>query len=485
MDPKIGSGTPHDSPDLALVTDDREWIERIRGSNVRALETLFGMHVCELTAFAFRYVQSYDATLGIVYEVFVRLWRGRHSWAFHGSVRGNLFAATHRVALEELHRTHNESRWHAGLPTAAAGNGNDSDLSRASNPQEDVYVVIQSAIARLPAVTRTVGFMRWADRLTRAEIATVLGSNARTVYTQITPASRAMRRRLASANWTVGTRASKSTLRDPSEGVDPFPMIDPDRIECYLAGESLPAEEAQLRRDVSAAGGDPAALDAMESAWFGPGRIIAEVVDQDGAWGALSRRLSLPRVRGGELRRRWRPVPDVLAALAVMRTPADSSSQPAPAAVAATANGAGAQTGAAREGAKGRMIARLGNGMSILGRLRRSMSRQMPGVVERVARTSNALLKTRAVRTTAIVVGGLALTAVVWAFAWRQAQAASDAGRGKPAESARVRGAAPQTRMRVAGQPAITPAPDRRASTRAQPGGRARDLMPLSAAAKD
>src|SRR5579862_6584482 len=138
MDPDIGGSTAHDGPDSAAVVDDREWIDRIRSGSARALETLFRSHASELTAFAFRYVQSYDAAVRVVRDVFTRLWRGRHSWAFHGSVRGNLFASAHRVALEELHRTHSEARWHAGLPTAAThAKGALDDDSGGGNGQED------------------------------------------------------------------------------------------------------------------------------------------------------------------------------------------------------------------------------------------------------------------------------------------------------------------------------------------------------------
>src|SRR6185312_2399172 len=55
------------------------------------------------------------------------------------------------------------------------------------------------------------------------------------------------------------------------------------------------SEEAQLRRDVAAAGGEPEALDAMESAWCGPGRIMEDLVDVDAAWHSLARRLTLPQ----------------------------------------------------------------------------------------------------------------------------------------------------------------------------------------------
>jgi|GEM_PF-3077410 len=281
---------------LALVTDDRDWIERIRGGNPRALELLFRTHLRPLTAFAYRYVQSREASIAVVQEVFARLWRGRHSWAFHGSVRGNLFASAHRAALESLHRMRNEARWHAGLPmperTDAASSGSGSDAG--ARTRRDWEAAVGAAIARLPARARTAGYMRWGDRLTRAEVATVLGLNVRTVHTQITPASRAMRKRLAPLTESLDLRPAHSTLRDAGENADAFPTIDPDRLEYYLAGECLPAEEAALRREIVMAGGDAIALDIICSVWTATRRDVEEWVDEDRAWRALARRMSLP-----------------------------------------------------------------------------------------------------------------------------------------------------------------------------------------------
>jgi len=445
------------------MTDDREWIDRIRGGSPRALESLFRTHARGLTAFAFRYVQSYDAAARVVDEVFARLWRGRHSWAFHGSVRGNLYASTHRVSLEELKRTRSEARWHAGLPVTDPPpvDPDQSAAGMVSIGPSDLHAVMHDTIARLPAVTRTVAFMRWADRLTREEIATVMGSNARTVHTQITPASRAMRKRLAPTNWVVEKR-SLSTLRDAGEGVDPFPMIDPDRIERYLAGEGNPSETEELCREVTSAGGDPSALEAMESAWYGPGRIIADVVDPDSGWKSLSGKLSFGRALGTQKSggRSWRPsLPDAAAAMAMVRAAADAGRRRAGAIttqaltlkmrVNAARSSAQPATGERKEASHDAvaMRAREAIGMAVestVNALRRAAEVGVQAV-EALASYVGA----RVIRATAIVVLGLALTASVWALLSKHAMAASAAGASGPPHPARVHtspnAAAPRT----------------------------------------
>ncbi len=287
---------PSRAAPLVLVPEDREWIERVRGGNQPAFESLFRLYVRPLTAFAHRYVQSLGAAQSVVGEVFARLWRGRHSWAFHGTVRGNLFASAHRVALEALHRTHRESRWHAGLPPE--GPSYIPDLDRVNTDDgvaaEELEASVTVAIARLPGRSRVVAYMRWTDHLTRAEIATVLGMNVRTVHSQITPSAQAMRRRLGSPYDMINAWSTAPATREAIEGSERFTTIDPERIEGYLAGECIPAEQASLELDVVEAKGEPRALEAMRAAWAAPRLVVERLVNEDDAWRTLARRLEMP-----------------------------------------------------------------------------------------------------------------------------------------------------------------------------------------------
>ena len=73
VDSRSGRGVSPSGSGLVLVTEDREWLDRIRGGNQAALEVLFRTHVRALTAFAHRYVQSLSGAQEVVQEVFVRL----------------------------------------------------------------------------------------------------------------------------------------------------------------------------------------------------------------------------------------------------------------------------------------------------------------------------------------------------------------------------------------------------------------------------
>lgn len=296
IEPAVELGAPNRGAPLALVPEDRDWIERIRGGNQPAFESLFRLYVRPLTAFAHRYVQSLSAAQSVVDDVFARLWQGRHSWAFHGTVRGNLFASTHRVALEVLNRTHRESRWHAGLPPDGPTFVPDPMRmpidDRVSVKELEASVTV--AIARLPGRARVVAFMRWSDQLTRAEIATVLGMNVRTVHTQLTPSAQAMRRRLGSPYDIINAWSTAPMTREAVEGSERFTTIDPERIELYLAGECIPAEAASLELDVVGAAGEPQALEAMRTAWATPRHVVERLVNEEEAWRTLARRVSMP-----------------------------------------------------------------------------------------------------------------------------------------------------------------------------------------------
>ena len=293
--PAAEPAAPTSGAVLVLVPEDREWIERVRGGNQPAFESLFRLYVRPLTAFAHRYVQSLSTAQSVVDEVFVRLWKGRHSWAFHGTVRGNLFSSAHRVALEALNRTHRESRWHAGLPPE--GPAYVPDLDRVNTDDgvgtDELEASATVGIARLPGRSRVVAYMRWTDHLTRAEIATVLGMNVRTIHSQITPSAQAMRRRLGSPHDMINAWSTAPTTREAVEGSERFTAIDSERIELYLAGECIPAEQASLELDVVAAKGEPHALEAMRSAWAAPRIVVERLVNEDTAWRTLARRLEM------------------------------------------------------------------------------------------------------------------------------------------------------------------------------------------------
>ena len=144
-------------------------------------------------------------------------------------------------------------------------------------------------IARLPGRSRVVAYMRWTDHLTRAEIATVLGMNVRTVHSQIMPSAQAMRRRALSPYDMINAWSTAPTTREAVEGSERFTTIDPERIQCTSPGECIPAEQASLELDVVEAKGEPRALEAMRRVGR-PASRGGAAREEDEAWRTLARR---------------------------------------------------------------------------------------------------------------------------------------------------------------------------------------------------
>ncbi len=55
----------------------------------------------------------------------------------------------------------------------------------------------------------------------------------------------------------INAWSTAPATREAIEGSERFTTIDPERIEMYLAGECIPAEQASLELDVVDAKGEP------------------------------------------------------------------------------------------------------------------------------------------------------------------------------------------------------------------------------------
>jgi hypothetical protein len=91
----------------------------------------------------------------------------------------------------------------------------------------------------------------------------------------------------------INAWSTAPATREAVEGSERFTTIDPERIEVYLAGECIPAEQAALELDVVEAKGEPRALEAMRAAWAAPRLVVERHVNEDEAWRTLARRLEI------------------------------------------------------------------------------------------------------------------------------------------------------------------------------------------------
>jgi len=170
-----------------VVTHERELVERMRGGDVGAYETVFRSLVPRLCDYAFRYVESRDEAEDVVQTVFAKVWDNRKELRIHGTLTQFLYLAVRNLAIDRLRRTTLERRWNDRVtrgdiegPGPRALSDPEADLERAER-----HAAIELALSELPARRRRVCVLRWQEGLPYAEIADRLGIAEQTVKNQL------------------------------------------------------------------------------------------------------------------------------------------------------------------------------------------------------------------------------------------------------------------------------------------------------------
>lgn len=180
---------------------DQRWVERIREGDRAAFEALFRAYVEKLCAFAERYVRSSETAQDIVQEVFLRVWKRRHSLRAQGSIKSYLYTAVRHQALDHLKHRQVVAR-HAEQAQALDAQIREQETVASPAPMEhlchkELSEAIREAIEQLPERRRLVFVLSREHGLTYKEIAHTLGISVSTVETQMRRAFKALRRSLA------------------------------------------------------------------------------------------------------------------------------------------------------------------------------------------------------------------------------------------------------------------------------------------------
>ncbi len=178
--------------------DDASLIARLHASDESALRILFDRYDAPLVIFATRILRSQDRATDVVQDTFLRLWLDRETLVIRGNLKAYLYAAVRNGALDVIKRDRIEHRWQS----AFQGGGGSPGMGispRTGDEQlelQELETAIRTAIAQLPERARQIATLRWYDKLSRIEIAEVMGIAVGTVNKQLTLAARAMRERL-------------------------------------------------------------------------------------------------------------------------------------------------------------------------------------------------------------------------------------------------------------------------------------------------
>lgn len=157
-----------------------------------ALNTLFTRYYIKLCAFANGYLRSKDDAEEIVSDVFVNLWKGRHSIKIKISLRAYLYTSVKHAAFAKMKRRQTNI---ASIDDTLMEPQFIDDYGPlemlAFNEMENH---LQGAINNLPPRCRQIFIMKWAEGLTYKEISEILGVAEKTVENQVIKAFELVRK---------------------------------------------------------------------------------------------------------------------------------------------------------------------------------------------------------------------------------------------------------------------------------------------------
>jgi len=168
---------------------------QLGAGDAEAFKHLFGLYFDRLYRYVFRYLQSAEESQDVVHDVFLQVWRQRRRIGLEQDLRGYLYASARNQALNHLKHRKVEYRFRerrAAAMAAEEGMAEAPDAEREMEERERA-AALQRAIDGLPRRQREVLELRWQNRLSYAEIATLLQISPKTVAVHLTRALERLR----------------------------------------------------------------------------------------------------------------------------------------------------------------------------------------------------------------------------------------------------------------------------------------------------
>ena len=175
-------------------TNDEDWVEQIQKGDYVAFEALFSAYYEDLFKFVRSYLRSPQVAEELVQDIFFNIWRGRHQWSPHGSLKAYLYGAARNHAAKYKRHQHIKKRWQMQKerdPKPVSAGPEDALRHR------ELQQALQRAVAEMPERRRLIYMLSRNRNLTYAEIAAVLGISINTVKVQMGRALKFLRHRLA------------------------------------------------------------------------------------------------------------------------------------------------------------------------------------------------------------------------------------------------------------------------------------------------
>ena len=188
-------GTDERAPSSAPL-DEATLVSRIAAGDERAFEHLVRTYTVVLVHFAAGYIRDPDAAEEIVEDVFFRIWELREGWHPKSSLRAYLFTAVRNRALDWLKHVAAEERGHDRWRREIANDPAVSVAWQESDHREepDALLALQQALAMLTDRQREALRLRYEERLSYREVASVMEISESAVDRLLSRAVQALRR---------------------------------------------------------------------------------------------------------------------------------------------------------------------------------------------------------------------------------------------------------------------------------------------------
>ncbi len=166
------------------------FIERLKGGDARALDSLLRIYWVNLNRYARTLVKSEDLAQDIVQDVFLRLWKYRESISLNSGVSFYLYRMTRNQAMATLSSRRaavdREGRWMNEYRNV------HNELNTAINvlAGEDILRYIETSIEPLPQRCKEIFLLSWQHNMTYSDIAEMLDISVATVRNQMSRAVR-------------------------------------------------------------------------------------------------------------------------------------------------------------------------------------------------------------------------------------------------------------------------------------------------------
>lgn len=159
-----------------------------------AFEQIVLLYARPLTVLAWRYLRSEDAAVDLAQDVFADLWEHRADLQIRTSLRAYLFAMTRNRALNAVAHTRIAERWQEREAREPAGDpASATDGPHAQAERAELHAAVEAALRTLPPRAQEIARLRWVERLSRREIAEMLGVAVPTVGVQLARAVKRLR----------------------------------------------------------------------------------------------------------------------------------------------------------------------------------------------------------------------------------------------------------------------------------------------------